>query len=227
MRVCETCHIEKDTTEFIGGRRHCKKCNRAKYNEKIKDNFYFKDGVKLCSICNTEKTTYDFRPHRTYCKKCENKKTYENRKDIQSKKNKEYIKAYQKENKDKINKRMREYNKSRCSSDINYKLRKTIGRLVSQSIKLYGLQKSKKSLEIIGLSTVEFRNYLESKFEPWMNWDNYGLYNGEINYGWDIDHIIPLSSATTEEELLRLNYYTNLQPLCSYTNRYIKKDIIK
>ena len=34
-----------------------------------------------------------------------------------------------------------------------------------------------------------------------MNWENYGLYNGELNYGWDIDHIIPISSAKTEEEV--------------------------
>ena len=57
-----------------------------------------------------------------------------------------------------------------------------------------------------------------------MNWDNYGLYNGEPNYGWDIDHIIPLSSANTENDLIRLNHYSNLQPLCSKFNRYIKKN---
>jgi len=54
-----------------------------------------------------------------------------------------------------------------------------------------------------------------------MSWDNHGLYNGEFNYGWDIDHIIPASS---EEEILRLNHYTNLQPLCSKINRDIKKN---
>ena len=59
-----------------------------------------------------------------------------------------------------------------------------------------------------------------------MNWENYGKYNGELNYGWDIDHIIPLSSAKSEEEVYKLNYYSNLQPLCSYTNRYIKVDKI-
>lgn len=57
-----------------------------------------------------------------------------------------------------------------------------------------------------------------------MTWDNHGKYNGELNYGWDIDHIIPTSSANTEEELIKLNHYTNLQPLCSYVNRYVKKN---
>jgi hypothetical protein len=50
------------------------------------------------------------------------------------------------------------------------------------------------------------------------------MYNKELNYGWDIDHIIPVSSATSEEEVIKLNHYTNLQPLCSKINRNIKKD---
>ena len=65
---------------------------------------------------------------------------------------------------------------------------------------------------------------LENQFESWMNWDNYGLYNGQEKYGWDIDHIIPLTTASNTEEMLRLNHYTNLQPLCSFKNRVIKRD---
>ena len=57
-----------------------------------------------------------------------------------------------------------------------------------------------------------------------MSWDNHGLYNGQQCYGWDIDHIIPVSSANTEEDVIRLNHYTNLQPLCSHINRDIKKN---
>ena len=57
-----------------------------------------------------------------------------------------------------------------------------------------------------------------------MNWDNYGNYNGTLDFGWDVDHIIPISSAKTEEELYTLNHYTNMRPLCSYTNRYIKRN---
>ena len=57
-----------------------------------------------------------------------------------------------------------------------------------------------------------------------MSWDNYGKYNGELNHGWDIDHIVPSSSALTEDELVKLNHFSNLQPLCSKTNRDIKKN---
>ena len=62
-----------------------------------------------------------------------------------------------------------------------------------------------------------FKDYLEKLFTDQMNWENYGII-------WDIDHIIPISSAITEEDIIRLNHYTNLQPLDSYINRYIKKD---
>ena len=45
-----------------------------------------------------------------------------------------------------------------------------------------------------------------------MSWDNYG------QEGWVIDHIYPLSKAKSEDELYRLNHYTNLQPLWWYDN---------
>lgn len=43
------------------------------------------------------------------------------------------------------------------------------------------------------------------------------------NKGCNYDHIIPMSCAKTEEDVIRLNHYTNLQPLCSHINRNIKK----
>jgi hypothetical protein len=57
-----------------------------------------------------------------------------------------------------------------------------------------------------------------------MNWSNYGLYNGEPKFGWDIDHITPTSTAIIEEDVYMLNHYSNLQPLCSYVNRDIKRN---
>lgn len=38
-----------------------------------------------------------------------------------------------------------------------------------------------------------------------MDWNNQGLYNGEFDYGWDIDHILPISIAITEEDVIKLN----------------------
>jgi hypothetical protein len=44
-----------------------------------------------------------------------------------------------------------------------------------------------------------------------MSWEKFGKYI-------HIDHIIPLSSAKTEEEIYKLCHYTNLQPLWAEDN---------
>lgn len=131
-----------------------------------------------------------------------------------------YSKNYGILNKDKINERER----NRLKNDILYKLKKSIRTSIGKGFRVNGYTKKSKTHEILGCSFEEFKLYLESKFDDWMNWNNKGLYNGTPEYGWDIDHIIPASNATTEIDLIQLNHYTNLQPLCSYYNRDIKKN---
>lgn len=178
-------------------------------------------------------------------KKTYNKKRYENNKEkltLQNKenknkkindkkyreKNKEKIKkgqkSYELNNKEKINRYKREYEKNRIKNDPLFKITKSIRNLIGVSIKRQGFSKNSKTITILGCTYEEFKIHLESKFEPWMSWDNKGLYNGTPNYGWDVDHIIPISTAITEEDVIRLNHYTNLQPLCSKTNRDVKKN---
>jgi hypothetical protein len=118
-----------------------------------------------------------------------------------------------------------QYIKERSKTDFIFKLSNNIRCLIRNSIKRNGFDKNNTTKNILGCTIEEFKQYLESKFEPWMSWNNYGLYNGTEEYGWDIDHIIPSSLANTEEELLKLNHFSNLQPLCSKVNRDIKKNI--
>lgn len=132
-------------------------------------------------------------------------------------------KEYREANKDKINERDRKnWNEKpivRMSSNIR--------RNVLHSIKNSGFKKLTRTEQILGCTFDELKIYLESKFEDWMNWDNYGNPKDgilELNKTWDIDHIIPLSTATCEADIIKLNHYTNLQPLCSYYNRNIKRD---
>lgn len=141
----------------------------------------------------------------------------ENKENLKSK-----SKEYRDNNREKINNNVR----LRKKNDQLYNLRSYISKVILKSIKQKGYKKTSKSFDILGCDHIELKKYLESKFEPWMTWDNHGKWNGELNYGWDIDHVIPLSSAKTEEDIYRLNHYTNLQPLCSQINRYIKKDTI-
>src|ERR1035437_4295456 len=133
-----------------------------------------------------------------------------------------YYKEYREENKTKLN----EKQNARKLKDPLFKLKTNMSSKISNCLTKNRYVKKSRTSEILGCSIEEFKLYLESKFEPWMNWNNYGKYNGTLNYGFDIDHIIPVSSAKTEEDVLRLNHYTNLQPLCSYVNRYVKRGII-
>lgn len=136
---------------------------------------------------------------------------------------KEINRIYVLNNKESIRDQKREYMRSK-RKDPMFKFKDNIRTLISNSLRNKGFKKNIRSVNILGCSIEDFKLYIESKFEPWMNWKNKGLYNNEFNFGWDIDHIIPLSSAISEEDLINLNHYTNFQPLCSKINRDIKKD---
>lgn len=139
----------------------------------------------------------------------------------------EYIKKYIEENYDKYIESQKRYKKKRLQSDPLFKLTDNIRVLVFNSFTVKNRRKKSKTTDILGCTFEEFKQHIESQFEPWMNWNNRG--GRDVmgpNMTWDIDHIIPVSSAITEEELIKLNHYTNFQPLCSYQNRFIKKNKI-
>ena len=121
-------------------------------------------------------------------------------------------------NKDKRKLWYNEYRKNKRKNDILFKLKDNIRCIIRFSYVSKGYKKNSKTFEILGCSYEEFRVYIESKFEPWMTWDNHGCYTGEYNETWQYDHIIPISSALTEGEIIKLNHYTNFQPLCSRIN---------
>jgi len=121
----------------------------------------------------------------------------------------------------------RRYKNKRMLTDVTYKMYHSISVLIRSSFKNVGNNKSRKTQQILGCTFEEFKEHLEKQFEPWMNWDNYGKYNGELNFGWDIDHIeplFPLGITRSEEDIVRLNHYTNLRPLCSKVNRVLKRN---
>ena len=73
-------------------------------------------------------------------------------------------------------------------------------------------KKGYRTREIIGCEYEQLIEHMESQFTDGMSWDNKGE--------WHIDHIIPISSAVTEEDVIRLNHYTNLQPLWAKDNLF-------
>jgi len=147
-------------------------------------------------------------------------------------------KVYKRNNKEKIDKVRKEHYKNnrpaytknsrlfaqrKLANNPLFRFSQKISHRIGFCFKRKDIKKATKTVEVLGCSIQEFRLHIESKFEPWMNWDNHGLYNGDFNYGWDLDHIIPARTAKTEEEVLQLNHYSNFQPLCSRVNRYVKR----
>lgn len=151
-----------------------------------------------------------------------NKKWRDDNKEHKSKLDKEY----KKKNKEKIQEQNKIYYKERLKNDPLFRLTTYLRSMIGVSFKNKGIKKNSKTSIILGCSFDNFRQYIEAQFEPWMTWDNRGLFNGTLNYGWDIDHIEPLCNAKTEADLIRLNHYTNLRPLCGYYNRHIKRGLI-
>ena len=63
---------------------------------------------------------------------------------------------------------------------------------------------------VLGCTFEEFRKHIERQFLKGMTWENLDQ--------WHIDHIIPMATAKTEEDVIRLNHYTNLRPLWAEDN---------
>lgn len=198
--------------------------------------------LKKCRKCKEHKELDCFSKskkendgHYYYCKSCNkiyrnnNSKTIKEKRLVRRIEINSYSKEYDRLNKEKrkqynlVNKEKRKlYRKERYKNDLVFRITSIVRSMIYKSIKDNNYKKSKYTKEILGCSFEEFKFYLESKFESWMNWENQGQYNGELNYGWDIDHIVPLSSVNSEEGILKLNHFSNLQPLCSKVNRDIK-----
>ena len=238
MKTCKKCNIEKEMTLFKkvkdakdGYSNSCKECDaianreyknknkdkvakkKKEWREKNKDHISKMD--KIWRKENKEHRQEYISLNKEHRQEYERKWREENKESIS-----ERGKKYYSENKDKVNDRI----KNRMKTDNLFKLKANTGNMIRKSLRCINSRKSNKTSEILGCSFEEFKLHLESQFEDWMTWDNRALYNGELDYGWDIDHKIPLASAETEEDIIRLNHYTNLQPLCSYTNRHIKSD---
>jgi hypothetical protein len=242
MKKCVRCKIEKELTEFSKDKNSkdnlkyaCKKClciankiysqnNKEKESEKARE-YYIKNKEKIDSKHReyNEKNKENLKEKRKQYRennKEKRKEYYENNKENLL----EYHKKHRQINKEKINEKRKIYDKKRREVDFLFKSKKNIKCLIRNSFKTRGYNNQSRIYEILGCSYHEFKIHVESQFEFWMNWNNHGLYNGELNYGWDIDHIVPLASAKNEEEIIKLNHYTNLRPLCSKINRYVKKD---
>lgn len=184
---------------------------------------------KTCSKCKASKeaTTENFArrsssPDGLYssCKKC-GKEYREKTKDKIKLRNIRYInenqelykelcrKSYLK-HKERRAEYRREYDKRRKEQDHVYRLGRNIRSAITAAIGRSGFTKRAKTHAILGCSFDELAAHLERQFVSGMTWENRGK--------WHIDHIVPIASAQSEEDVIRLNHFTNLRPVWAKEN---------
>jgi hypothetical protein len=211
MKVCSKCNIEKPFEDFNKGRGSCKLCTKEY------------DRIKYLN--NSEK-------YREY-----SKKRYKDNPEYQKKwviKNKDKrdstLKKWNEENREKAvqytlkwrSKNTEKYNQymvDRRKNEPLFKLAFNVRKRLNKFLKNKSIIKTNKTFDLVGITPKELKEHLEKQFFQGMSWGNYGE--------WHIDHIIPLSSAKTEDEIYKLCHYTNLQPLWAEDNLRKGNKLIK
>jgi hypothetical protein len=105
----------------------------------------------------------------------------------------------------------RQWKRQKRASDPMYRLSGIMRCRLYAATKMKGWGKHGSAAKAIGCSFQEMMDHIARQFKEGMDWSNHGK--------WEIDHITPLASANTPEELLELCHYTNLQPLWKTENR--------
>lgn len=94
----------------------------------------------------------------------------------------------------------------------NYRIESRLRVRCRNAILAAGAKKKSKTLELIGCTWQQAREWIELKFTRGMTWENMGL--------WHIDHIKPCTSFNLSESRQQQDcfHYTNLQPLWAREN---------
>jgi hypothetical protein len=209
MKVCSKCKLEKHFYDFHFRkdqnryRADCKECHRKRdreYNIKIGKNSFKKlkfkklldNGFKKCLKCNITKNINCFGIRND---------TPNGRMSSCKECRKKYSRKH-----------ANNYTLNRLKTDPLFKLSFSIRNNIRGSFKRGNNKfiKSKKTENILGCTIQEFIDFIQSKFTDGMTLDNHGQ--------WHLDHIYPISLAKSEEEIIKLNHYTNFQPLWAEEN---------
>lgn len=145
--------------------------------------------TKTCKKCNIEKSIDEFHLNKLgkdgyhcQCKECKNN----------------YKKEYKKNNKTKIE----EYrNKNKHISLWRSVLKMSLWRL--------NTKKEGHTIDLLGYTSLEFKEHIENLFTEGMSWNNHGE--------WHVDHIKSVSTFDENEHPSIVNALSNLRPMWSTT----------
>jgi hypothetical protein len=233
MKICKRCSIELDVSKFGKNKNnkdgfsiYCLECeikrakeyrekNREKVNNSAK-NWRNKNPEKYKKTIqkyleknpqmSSKERSKKYRENEEYRLKLSKKSKERYQNNIEEEREKR--KKYYYENKKRERKKNDDWRKKKLKNDGFFRMKRRLRERIRDYMK--GKNIGKKTKEIVGLEYEEFKTYISDKFTEGMNWENYGE--------WHLDHIIPLCEAKNKEEVIKLNHYTNLQPLWAKDN---------
>lgn len=234
-KICNKCGLDLPTTEFYTSngklKSPCKKCkvmvNKVNHNKwvnteegriksrEIKKKYKSKLKELKKPLIDEKKRVKELLLVEKENRRLERERKKEEvlTKKLENEKLKEYRKSDEWKEIKKQKEKDRQYVKWKKKWETNelFSTKVRIRNLVRNTFRKSGYTKPSEGTEkILGCTFNELKSHLESKFVDGMNWDNRGE--------WHIDHIIPLSSAKTNEDLIGLSHYSNLQPLWAEDN---------
>lgn len=227
MKICNKCKVEKLLTDFYKNKNICKACRKIydkDYYQKNKSEIdeyqknYRQDNKE--DIADLKKDFYQVNKEEILEKQKEYRE--DNKEQISKKK-----KFYYQNNKNKIKDTHKKYDKKQRMNNPSYKLRRTVSNLIYQFIKEN--KNNQSCLLYLPWTISELKFHIESLFEPWMTWDNWGVFNSATwndsdpaTWRWQIDHIISHSTFLYKsmdcQEFRDCWALSNLRPLNAKQN---------
>ena len=224
IRRCRKCNVEKEVTKDnfylrkTGWSYECRECaikRHREYNNKNRE------------LINAKNRVYNARPevkaHKSEYKKkyrAEHKEElkikdaeYRNREKSKQLKHQYYLKnkiiilSNTKKNYEEHKKEYADKQREKRQTDDVYRLKNNVRKAIRFALKFNDIEKCKRTEEVTKLRIDNLKAYLLKTFK-----DRYG-YEWNDTEKVEVDHIIPLNTAKTKEEVLALCHYTNLQLL--------------
>lgn len=100
--------------------------------------------------------------------------------------------------------------RKRLRENPSHYLHEKISRMLCHALKGIDVKKGGKTFDMLGYSPVNLVSHIEKQFLSGMCWEN--------RNEWQIDHIVPVSTAKSLEDVIALNQLSNLRPMWSLEN---------
>jgi hypothetical protein len=236
VKTCTACGVSKDFEFFYrkkdskdGRATCCIDCRKVqKREEYLRDRDVRLAKAEAYRLSNQEKVKESKRVARLKkidVYKAKGRDYYVNNKDRVAK----VTAAYRLENREKIRQRDLAYKSQRraelSKKQTDYVRRTPLARIaglvrsrINEALARRGWSKRSKTPDILGCDYATLVSHIESQFKHGMSWAN--------RSDWHIDHILPLASATDEQELIRLCHWSNLRPLWAHENLSKGKKVV-